>query len=470
MLMLARKHQVETAGIGVLGMGCRFPGVDSPAALWRALSEGVVNTREYPQGPPGVNGQPRWNPAEYTASESVSRGGFLEDIAAFEPRQFGIEPEEATYLDPQQRLLLACTRDALQHAGLEGDGLYDKRVGVFVGISTSEFLYAALHGGLGEKDLSPYMGTGTALSATAGRIAMALGCRGPTVSVDTACSSALTALHLAVQSLRRSECDWAVVGASHLLLSPLTFVVFDQAGMLSQKGQSRPFDAAADGHVRGEGCGVVILRRAQDAVKEGQRLWGIIKGSALHQNGQRNGMSVTSGRSQREVISDALAQCSWDPTNVQYVEAQGTGSRMGGRIEIETLADVYQRNRPDAAPLYVGSAKANLGHMETASGMASLFKTLYGLSRGVIPPQANFSQPDPEIPWDAISIEIPRLLTPWPDAERRRAGISGFGFTGTNVHITLEAADSDPLQDLAPPEPVTAVTGTSIFWPSGNYW
>jgi acyl transferase domain-containing protein len=467
MLMLARKHMAETASIGVLGMGCSFPGANSPGELWRALNAGEIHTREYPNGPPGFRDRPRWHPNQYTQSGSAIHGGFLHDIARFNPQHYGIDPEEATFLDPQQRLLLSCTMDALAHANLTPDALQGERVGIFVGISTSEFLYAALHGGLDESKLSPYMGTGTALSATAGRIAMALGCRGPTISVDTACSSALTSVHLAVQSLRRGECDWAIVGASHLLLSPLTFIVFDQAGMLSQSGQCRPFDIGADGHVRSEGCGVALLRRARDAAEADQPLWGLIQASALHQDGQRPGMSVASRRSQYDVIRKALNQSGWAVDDVQYIEAQANGSQIGGQIEIEALADAYARNRTDAIPLYVGSAKANLGYMETASGMASLFKTLYALSHGVIPPQTNLSQLDPNIPWHRTSIKISREVRPWPGKGPRRAGISGFGFTGTNLHLLLEAVDQDQPPDFAPDR---TVDETSDFWPTGNYW
>ncbi|MBT3017495.1 MAG: polyketide synthase [Candidatus Thiodiazotropha sp. (ex Clathrolucina costata)] len=469
MLMLAQKRMAEMAGIGVLGMGCRFPGgADTPEQLWHLLNERQVVTRQYQDGPPGVNGKPRWSPQAFAASCSVSQGAFLEDIASFDAQRFGISEQEATYLDPQQRLLLTCTLEALEHGGIEPSTLYGKNVGVFLGISASEYLYAALHKGAVEGDLSPYMGTGTALSASAGRIAMALGCKGPALTVDTACSSSLTALHLAVQSLRKGECDWAIVGAAHLLLSPLTFVVFEQAGMLSSCGACRPFDEAADGHVRGEGCGVVVLQRAQDALDEGHSLWGLIRASAVHQNGQRPDMSAVSGLSQHEVIKKALQQCQWHPHQVQYVEAQGTGSKLGGRIELESLAVAYQRTSPEGPSLYVGSAKANLGHLETASGMAGLIKTLFALRHGTIPPQANFSDPDPDIPWSEFSLEVARGGASWPATECRRAGISGFGFTGTNVHVLLEA----PPQDAMPRDISSRMQNKnmSAYWPRNNYW
>jgi 3-oxoacyl-[acyl-carrier-protein] synthase II len=470
MLMLARKRQAETASIGILGMGCRFPGgINSPSQLWQALQDSCVVTQKYINGPPGIDGKVRWHPETFTNSSCLSSGGFLEAINQFDAKRYGIEEQEAIYIDPQQRLLLSCTWQALEQAGIEPSSLRGKKVGIFIGISTSEFLYASLYRGMSEKELSPYMGTGTALSATSGRIAMALGSEGPTITVDTACSSALTAAHLAVQSLRRRDCDFAVVGAVHLLLSPLTFFVFQKAGMLSPRGKSCPFDADADGYARSEGCGVVILRRAQDAIDEGYPLWGVIRGAAIHQNGQRHNLSSSSGRSQKEVITSVLQQCEWDAHDVQFVEAHGTGSRMGGVIELETLADAYQRNQPNAPLLHVSSVKANLGHMETASGMASLIKTLYALRYGLIPPQVNFSNPDPKIAWDQMSIRVADRLTPWTPCDKRRAGISAFGFTGTNAHITLEAVDTS-MQFIEKKHIQQTYESVESFWPIDNFW
>jgi 3-oxoacyl-[acyl-carrier-protein] synthase II len=470
MLMLARKHQAETAGIGVLGMGCRFPGgLDSPEQFWQAMQNGRVVTQQYVNGPPGIKGKVRWHPDTFTNSSCISYGGFLEAIDQFNAQKYGIEEQEAIYMDPQQRLLLSCTWQALEQAGITPSSLQGKKVGVFVGISTSEFLYASLNRGMNEQELSPYMGTGTALSATSGRIAMALGSKGPTITVDTACSSALTAVHLAVNALRQGECDFAVVGAVHLLLSPLTFLVFQQAGMLSPRGKSCPFNADADGYVRSEGCGVIILCRAQDAIDKSRPLWGIIRSTAIHQNGQRSSLSSSSGLSQKEVIATALQQCEWDPHSVQFIEAQGTGSRMGGVIEIETLADVYRRNQPNAPLLYVSSAKANLGHMETASGMASLIKTLYSLRYGLIPPQVHFSNPDPNIAWERLSINISAHLTPWSTCDKRRAGVSAFGFTGTNAHILLEEA-SNSIQSVEETGVQRTNETVDSFWPIANFW
>ncbi|MEN8129656.1 MAG: polyketide synthase [Pseudomonadota bacterium] len=467
-LMLARKRQAEVAGIGVLGMGCRFPGgLDSPALFWQALKNGRVLAGPHPEGPPGAGGAPRWDPKDFAAAKCVAQGGFLNHVDRFDAGRFGIDTQEATYMDPQHRLLLECTWQALDDAGMQPGDLRGQNVGVYVGISTSEFLYASLHKGLNDAGLSPYMGIGTALSASAGRIAMAIGSSGPALTVDTACSSALSALHLATNALRRGECDWAIVGASHLLLSPLTFLVFDKAGMLSPTGESRPFDAGANGHVRGEGCGVLLLRRALEAKNEGQCLWGVIRSTAVHQNGQRPEMSATSGLSQREVIDKTLAKIELHPHEVQYVEAQGTGSRLGGVIEAETLADAYQRNGGHTPPLYIGSAKANLGHMETASGMASMVKTLSALRYGAIPPQVNFHTPDPDIPWHRTSLRVATETIAWPEAEWRRAGISSFGFTGTNAHVIVEAASTSCEPEALPHSRETAGTA---HWPKDNFW
>ena len=469
MLMLARKRQAETAGIGVLGMGCRFPGgIDSSKQLWQALLNRLVVTKKYAEDPPGVDGKARWRTNEFANSSCISCGGFLQMLDKFDHEKYGIDEQEAAYIDPQQRLLLSCTWQALEQAKIDPSSLQGKKVGIFIGVSTSEFLLPSLSQ-QNEKALSPYMGTGTALSAAPGRIATALKSEGPAITVDTACSSALTAIHLAVHSLRRGECDFAVVGASHLLFSPFTSMVFQQAGMLSHSGKSSPFDIDADGHVRSEGCGIVILRRAQDAINESYPLWGIIRSTAINQNGQRLNLSSSSGLSQKEAINIALQQCELNPHDVQFVEAQGTGSRMGGIIELETLADAYQRNQPNVPPLYVGSAKANLGHTETASGMVSLIKTLYALRYSLIPPQANFSNPDPKIPWDRLSISVADRLTSWPSCGKRKAGINAFGFTGTNAHVILEAADAS-IQFAEKADTKQTYKSAKSFWPVDNFW
>ncbi len=442
MLMLARKRLEERQGIAVVGMGCRFPGgIDHPEHLWEVLRGGQVVVGAQ-QVPTDSLGRARWNldaPDLAPLADLLRKGGYLNGIDLFDAGYFGLSDEEALHLDPQQRLLLMVAVEALSDANLTGAQLRQRRVGVFCGVSTVEYTFAALRNGIRAEELSPYMGTGNALSATAARIAVGLQLNGPAITVDTACSSGLTAVHLASAALRRRECDLALVGGCHLLLSPLTTGVFAQAGMLSSTGQCRPFTAEADGHVRAEGCGVLVLKRVQDAQEDKDLAYGVIRGSAVYQHGERPGMSISTGIAQQRVIEQALESASVRPDEVQLVEAHANGSRLGGSIEVESLAEAYGRRSPSAQPLYVGSCKANLGYLETVSSMASVMKVLLALDRGEIPPQANFDNPDPAIPWEHLAVRVPRKAETWPAVERRIAGVSSFGFTGTNAHVLIEA-------------------------------
>jgi 3-oxoacyl-[acyl-carrier-protein] synthase II len=443
-LMLARKRQEETQGIAVIGMSCRFPGgIDHPEKFWDALQKKRVVTSERRGLPTDSLGRPRWNleaPDIAPLSGILQSGAYLESIDTFDADYFGLKDDEVLHMDPQQRLLLMCAVEAMADANITRRQLQKIRTGVFTGVSAIEYNFAGLRNGLGVEDLSPHMGTGNTLSATAAQIALQIGANGPVLAIDTACSSALTALHLACVSLRRGECDLAVVASCHLILSPLTTGVFMRAGMLSPSGHSRPFLANADGHARSEGCGAILLKRVSDAQNDKNLIHGVVRSSAVYQQGDRSGMSVSSGESQRRVIEKALKEAEMNPDQVHYVEAQGTGSKLGGVIEAETLARVYNRDSVSAPPLYIGSCKANLGHMEVASGIAGLVKTLLAIQKGTIPPQPDFSQPDPTIPWQLTGLRVATESSPWPKTERRVAAVSGFGFTGTNVHVLIEEA------------------------------
>ncbi|OJF16062.1 beta-ketoacyl [acyl carrier protein] synthase domain-containing protein [Couchioplanes caeruleus] len=461
-LTAARQHAQENQGIAVVGMACRFPGgINDPGAFWAALCDERVVPAEPREAPP------RWNPAAQDLSPFaglLARGVHVEGVDLFEPERFGIDEEEARYLDPQQRLLLTCAQQALTDAGI-GD-TSGRRVGVYTGVSTVEFPFAHLRNGIGPDELSPYMGTGNALSATAARIATGLRLNGPVLTVDTACSSALTAVHLAVPALRRGECDIAVVGACHLQLAPFTSVVFDRAGMLSPTGRSRPFAKDADGHVRGEGCGVLVLKRLKDVTPDEPGPYAVIRGTALWQQGDRVAMTATPVAAQRRVMADALRAARVDPLDVRYVEAQANGSKLGGVIEAESTAAAYGREKPGAPPLYLGSCKANLGYLETASGAASLMKVALALSHGEIPAQPGFDLPDPDIAWDRLSIGVPRKRMPWPESARRVAGVSSFGFTGTNAHVLMEAATGAPPRSGSSSGPVAG----RRLWPETHVW
>ncbi|MFG2951502.1 polyketide synthase [Streptomyces adustus] len=444
MVMLARQRQEQSQKIAVVGMGCRLPGgTDDARSLWTALREGHVLATETAGVPTDSLGRPRWNlgaPDLAPLAGRLRQGAYLNDVDLFDAAYFGIPEQEALHMDPQQRLLLEVTVQALADAGLSRERLRRSVVGVFAGAGPVEYPYAWLRGGLPDGGLSPHMSTGSAPSAFSGRIALALGVAGPAITVDTASSSMLTAVHLAAQALRRRECDIALVGTANLLLSPFSTGILDRAGMLSPSGRSRPFTRRADGHARGEGCGVVVLERHADAVTAGRLPYALVRGSAVHAQGDRPSMSVASARGQRAVIERALRDAGVAPADVQYVEAQANGSRLGGQIEAESIAEAYGRLSPDAPPLHIGSVKANIGYLETASGGPGLMKTALALAHAELPPQPGEDDLDPDIPWRRTGLRIAAKPLAWPTPGVRRAGVSGFGFCGTNAHVVLESA------------------------------
>ena len=461
-VMLARQRLAATQSIAVTGMAMRLPGgLDDRVALWSALRAGRVVLDDIAKIPEDSLGRPRWNlraPDVAPYAEFLTKGSYLQSIDVFDAARFGIDDDEALYLDPQQRLLVTCTAEALADAGIEDvTGL---RAGVFVAMSTVEYNYAALRNGISADRLSAHMGPGSALSGAAGRIATCLNLEGPAITVDTACSSALTALHLACASLRSGECDIAVVAACHLLLAPSTFAVFARSGMLAPTGTSRPFDQNADGYVRGEGCGVLVLTRQADT----RRAYAAVRGTAVYQHGPRDSIARVSALGQARVIQEALRSANVTSRDVQYVEAQANGVKLAGVIEAEVLADVYDRSGPECPPLIIGSVKANLGYLETASGMASLIKTILAIHHSEIPPQPGVTVPDPDIKWDRVALRIPREGSPWPSSPHL-AGVNSFGFTGTYCHAVIESV---PSPGVRAPQPAI-VTGAS-FWPESHIW
>lgn len=439
MVLLARQHQEQTEGIAIVGMGCRFPGeIDSPQQFWTTLHEGrVVPTTN--ASPTFSDGQPRWNLAASDLaplSNLFKPGRYVTNIDLFDAEYFGCQSEEADYMDPQQRLLLEVTVQALADANLTRSALQKKSVGIFIGMSSTEYPLAGLRNGIKPDNVSPYFLNGSSLSAASGRLGFMLGVNGPAMTIDTASSSVLTSVHLAIQSLRRHECDIAVVGASHMQLSPATSAVLAKAGMVSATGKSLPFTNDADGFVRSEGCGVVILKRGQDAKDD--LSYALIRGSAVHQHGDRLGLSVASALGQQSVISRALQNANIQADEVQYVEAQANGLRIGGAVEAEAVAAAYERLSPSCEPLYLGSCKANLGYLEIASGVASVMKVALALSNDELPPQIGADNLDSTIPWDTMSLKFAAKPIPWPKSKRRIAGVSAFGVNGINSHLLVE--------------------------------
>jgi acyl transferase domain-containing protein/SAM-dependent methyltransferase len=430
-------ERVRSEPIAVVGVGCRFPGgVSDPNSFWRLLRDGVDAVTEVPPE--------RWDvEAFYDADPDrpgkmyARHGAFVKDVERFDPRFFGISPREAVSMDPQQRLLLEVAWEALENAGQAADKLLDSDTGVFVGIGPGDYLLRPA----GAASVDAYFGTGTSMSAAAGRLSYVLGLRGPSVALDTACSSSLVAAHLACQSLRSGECRLALVGGVNLILRPYTHLAFSKARMLAVDGRCKTFDAAADGYGRGEGCGVVVLKRLSDAVADRDLILATIRGTAVNQDGRSGGLTVPNGPAQEALIRRAVAASGIEPAQVGYVEAHGTGTALGDPIEIRALAAALGAGRPPERRLIVGSVKTNFGHLESAAGIAGLIKAVLALRHGEIPPHLHFRQPNPHIPWSELPVAVPTEITPWPAAyERRIVGVSSFGFTGTNAHLVLEAA------------------------------
>ena len=452
-----------TEPIAIIGMGCRFPGANSPQAFWQLLRNGVDAITEVPAE--------RWDIEAYydpdpdvPSKMSCRYGGFIDQVDQFDAHFFGISPREAATLDPQQRLLLEVSWEALENANLAPDQLVGSQTGVFIGISTSDYSECLLEQDLTKIDA--YIGTGNSHSVASGRLSYFLGLQGPSLAVDTACSASLVAVHLAMTSLRNGESDLALAGGVNLLLSPETTINFSKARMLAPDGRCKTFDAAADGYVRAEGCGIIVLKRLKDALADGDHILALIRGSAVNQDGRSSGLTVPNGPSQQAVIRQALANSGVTADEISYLEAHGTGTSLGDPIEVGALAAVHANREP---PLLIGSVKTNIGHLEAAAGIAGLIKVVLMLQHQEIPPHLHFNEPNSHIPWDEWPVKVSTERTAWPLSEPRRvrflrsdalpsegseasearrlAGVSSFGFSGTNAHLVLEGAPTQPMRE-----------------------
>ncbi|KAB8314799.1 type I polyketide synthase [Tolypothrix campylonemoides VB511288] len=425
----------KTEPIAIVGMSCRFPGADSPEAFWQLLQQGRDVITEIPTK--------RWDNNRYydPDPEALGKiytrfGGFIEAVDQFEPQFFGISPREAVNMDPQQRLLLEESYLALERACIAPDSLFQSSTGVYFGIGNNE--YAQLLDTQQEQKIEAYNATGNAPSVIAGRLSYTLGLTGPAMVVDTACSSSLVAVHLAVQSLRQHECNLALAGGVNLLLYPRSYIALSRAKMLSPDGRCKTFDIAANGYVRSEGCGVIVLKRLSD-VANGDNVLALIRGTGINQDGPSGGLTVPNGPSQEAVIRQALASGLVSPKQVDYIEAHGTGTSLGDPIEVGALGVVFGKTHSQEHPLFVGSVKTNIGHTEAAAGIAGLIKVVLALQNQQIPPNLHLSQPNPHINWEQLPVKVPTELTPWfANGKQRLAGVSSFGFSGTNAHVVLE--------------------------------
>ena len=436
------EEQREDDGIAIVGMACHFPGAPDLSTFWHQLEAGVDAVTDGRQDPGSWNALAKDLPSKYAA---YRRGGFVEGIDQFDARFFRISPIEARLMDPRQRMMLETTWQALEDAGMDPDELRGSRTGLYAGIATSEYrdLMTASDYGIS------YLGT--AASMTVGRIAFLLGLEGPTIPVELNCASSLVAVHQAVMGLRQGEVDMALVGGTHAVLSPDLTREMADLGMLSREGQCRPFDASADGFTRGEGCGMVILKRLSEAEADGDRIWGVIRGSAVNQNGASAGPTVPNGPAQERVIEEALSRAGVAPSEVDYLEAHGGGSELGDPIEVQAAAAVYGKGREADRPLLIGSVKTNIGHLEPAAGIAALIKAVLAMKQGKIPKHLHFEEPSPHIDWNRLPVQVASALTDWPRHPDRppRAGVSAFGISGTNAHVVVEGYDT-PDEDSLP--------------------
>ncbi len=439
--------------IAIVGMAGRFPGARDLEAFWRLQVEGLDAIGEVPAG--------RWpvdrfyDPDRSAPGKMYTRyGGFVEGVDLFDARFFGVSPREAAQLDPQQRILLELTWEALERGGITPEALRDGATGVFIGTRGADYFQGQT--GWHPNDADTYYATGNSSSTMAGRLSYWLGLDGPCFALDTACSSSLVALHEACRSLREGESLTALAGGVNLVLDPFGTIAICKASMLSEDGRCKTFDARADGYVRSEGCGMLVLKRLSRARADGDRVFALVRGTSVNQDGASGGLTVPSTRAQERVIRGALADARVEPCEIDYVEAHGTGTSLGDPLEVAALDVVFGPGRSDA--LVVGSVKTNIGHAEPAAGIAGLLRTVLMLQHGSIPRLLHLGDRNPHIPWDETVIDVPTELRPWPErGGRRMAGINSFGFSGTNAHVVVEEApdtasmpSSEPRAELLP--------------------
>ncbi len=457
----ARAAALERAArepIAIIGAGCRLPGdADDVESFWRLMHDGVDAISRYPSE--------RWDidelydpDTEVPGKIATREGGFIRSIDRFDPAFFGIAPREAQGMDPQQRLLLEVTWEALEHAGQAPDRLEKSATGVYIGSCSTDYTYLQVKAG-DPTLLDAHFTSGIAHSVLSGRISYLLGLQGPSLTIDTACSSSLVAVHLACQALRSGECRMALAGGVNLILAPDLFIALSHSRMLAPDGRCKTFDAAADGFARGEGCGVVVLKRLSDARADGDRILAVIRGSAVNQDGPSSGLTAPNGPAQEAVIRAALANAGLAPRDVGFIEAHGTGTELGDPLEVHAIGAVFGADRQETPPLLIGSVKTNIGHLEAAAGVTGLIKLVMALRHRTIPRHLHFSTPSPHIHWADFPLQVPANNTDWqPIRGRRIGGVSSFGFSGTNAHIVVEEASAEaPRPPLAARRPCLCV-------------
>jgi len=439
-----RLESKENEPIAIIGLGCRFPNADNPAEFWRMLVKGENAIEEIPED--------RWNVDHFFSTDynqpgkMVTRwGGFLKDIDKFDPQFFGISPREAKRMDPQQRILMEVVWQSFENAGIIPFDVEGSNTGVFIGIGNtdySQYTYGNYHNNSG------YTGTGNATCISANRLSYFFDFNGPSLAIDTACSSSLVAVHLASKSLLTGECSMAIAGGVNLILSPDVHLSFSKAQMLAPDGRCKTFDSKADGYVRSEGCGVILLKRLSDAERDGDTILARIRGSAVNQDGKSNGITAPVKNAQIDVISAALDDAKITPSEISYIESHGTGTKLGDPIETQALSEVFN-DRELSDKILLGAVKTNIGHTESAAGIAGLIKVVLAMKNKVVPQNINFEKLNPLISTDFLPFILPDENIEWKDNKKNlMAGVSSFGFGGTNSHIVLEDYAENPVDKI----------------------